>query len=363
MKYLDEYRDARLVGGLLTAIARRAESLPSRVTLMEVCGTHTMAIFRSGLKKLLPGSIRLVSGPGCPVCVTPVSYLDRAIAHARRPDTIITTFGDMTRVPGSRSSLAEEKSAGRDIRVVYSPLNALEIARENPSRSVIFLGIGFETTSPTIAAALRAAREQGIANFFVLSGARLIPPAMKLLLEAKEVGIDGFLAPGHVSVIIGKEPYEFIASGYGVPCVAAGFEAADIAAAVLMLLEDITGPGPARVRIQYTRAVRPEGNPRARKLLKEVFQAVDSEWRGLGVIPQSGLEIREEFSAHDAARAFPVEAEPAREESGCICGEILRGVKDPPDCPLFGTRCRPESPVGPCMVSSEGTCAAFFKYQ
>ncbi len=363
MKYLDEYRDAALVGELMEEITARAAALSGRITLMEVCGTHTMSIFRSGLKKLLPDAIRLISGPGCPVCVTPVSYLDRAIAYSRQADTIIVTFGDMTRVPGSRSSLAEEKSEGRDIRVVYSPLNALRIARENPSRRVIFLGIGFETTSPTIAAAIRVARKQKIANFFVLSGARLIPPAMKLLLQAKEVRIDGFLAPGHVSVIIGKRPYEFIASDYGVPCVIAGFEAVDIAQAVLMLIKDITGKGPARVRIQYTRAVKPAGNQKARKLLQEVFREEDSEWRGLGVVPRSGLEIREEFSSFDAAAVFPVEVEPAREESGCICGKILRGVKTPPDCALFGTRCRPDHPVGPCMVSSEGTCAAYYKFR
>ena len=363
VKYLDEYRDADLVGGLMEEIAARAAAISGRITLMEVCGTHTMSIFRSGLKKLLPDSIRLISGPGCPVCVTPPAYLDRAIAYSRRLDTIVATFGDMMRVPGGSSSRAEERSEGSDIRVVYSPLNALRIARENPSRKVVFLGIGFETTSPTIAATIRAARNQKIANFFVLCGARLIPPAMKLLLEAKEVRIDGFLAPGHVSVIIGKRPYEFIASDYGVPCVIAGFEAVDIAAAVFMLLEDITGKGPARVRIQYTRAVRPEGNPRARKLLEEVFQVEDSEWRGLGVVPRSGLKIREEFSSFDAAAVLPVEVEPTREESGCICGEILRGVKSPPDCALFGNRCRPDHPVGPCMVSSEGTCAAYYKFR
>ncbi len=342
--------------GLVAALMAEARE---DLTYMEVCGTHTMAISRFGLRDLLPGRIRLVSGPGCPVCVTAVGDLDVVVEIARLPGTTIVTFGDLVRVPASRSSLAEERAAGADVRVVYSPADAVALAAAEPERQVVFVGIGFETTAPTVAAALLEARERGLVNFTVLSLHKTMPGALRALLDLGETRLDGFILPGHVSVVTGSECYRFLADEYGVGGVVAGFEAQDVLAALLMLVRQSE---PA-IEIEYTRAVRPEGNPVARGVMDQVFEACDADWRGLGVIPGSGLRINEEFAAFDAARRFAVEPGEPIEPRGCRCGEVLRGVLDPAECPLFGTRCTPESPVGACMVSSEGSCAARHRYQ
>jgi len=327
---------------------------------MEVCGTHTVAIFRNGIKEMLPPNIKLISGPGCPVCVTPIRNIDEIVALSRDNDFIITTFGDMIRVPGSTANLEKEKANGANIRIVYSTLDALEVARNNSSKKVVFMGVGFETTSPTIAGAILKAEKEKIDNFFVLSVAKIIPPAMQALLESGEVDIDGFICPGHVSAIIGSRPYEFIAYQYGIPSVVGGFEPLDILQAIFMLIKQIEGDR-AEIEIQYQRVVKPEGNKIALEKLNRVFKVVDSEWRGIGKIPLSGLEIREEYKQFNA-RKFNVPVEKAKEFPGCRCGEVLRGIIIPPECPLFRKVCTPEDPKGACMVSSEGTCAAHYKY-
>lgn len=357
MKYIDEYRDEKIAQSILKEINAISKK---KVNLMEVCGTHTVVIFRNGIKKILPKNINLISGPGCPVCVTPVSYLDEIIALSRENDFIITTFGDMIKVPGSTSSLEREKANGVDIRIVYSTLDALNIARNNPLKKVVFMGIGFETTSPTIASAILKAKEEKINNFSVLSVAKIMPPAMKSLLDVEEVNIDGFICPGHVSAIIGSDPYNFIASQYKVSCVICGFEPLDILQSIYMLIKQIE-EGKAKVEIQYKRVVKPEGNKIALRKLKKVFSIVNSNWRGIGNIPQSGLEIRNEYSRFNA-RKFKITVEETKEFAGCRCGEVLRGMITPIECPLFKKVCTPEDPKGACMVSSEGTCAAYYKY-
>lgn len=359
MKYIDEFRDERLCQGLAKEISQAADG--REMTLMEVCGTHTVSIFRYGIRSLLPPNIRLLSGPGCPVCVTPNQHIDQAIGYSRKPDVIVATFGDLMKVPGSTSSLARERSLGRDVRIVYSAGDSLRLAEENSERTTVFLGIGFETTAPTVAASLQDADKKRLGNYFVLSMHKLIPPAMKAILDSGEVQINGFILPGHVSTIIGTGAYEFIAQDYGVPCVATGFEPMDVLQAVLMLAKQI-GSGTSRVENQYTRAVKREGNLKAKALLNEMFDPVDCEWRGLGMIPMSGLAIREPYARFDAHRNIQVETEETKEHPNCICGDILRGAKTPRDCDLFGKSCTPESPIGPCMVSSEGTCAAYYKY-
>ena len=359
MKHVDEYRDGELAKDLVERI--RIES-KTPIRLMEICGTHTMAIFRHGIRSLLPDHIELVSGPGCPVCVTSMDEIDRCVKLAGEPGVTVTTFGDMLRVPGSGDSLQRCAGRGADVRMVYASLDALRIARENPGREVVFLGIGFETTAPTVAAAVRAAREKGIHNFSVLSAHKLLPPAMEALVSAGDLRIQGFLCPGHVSTIIGTSSYAEVADRFGVPCVVAGFEPLDILQSVLMLVRQIEA-GEARAEIQYARAVSSEGNPAALRLMEEVFEPCDSGWRGLGEIPGSGLAVRGAFSDHDARARFDLEVQPAREPAGCRCAEVLKGIVRPPDCPLFRKACTPRSPVGACMVSSEGTCAAYFKYQ
>jgi len=361
MEYISGFRRPELIGRVLEAIKEEAGKLDGTVTFMEVCGTHTMAIARFGIRSMLPENIRLISGPGCPVCVTPNPYIDRAIAISRLSDVIVATFGDMMRVPGSSSSLERERANGADVRVVYSTIDALQIARDNPFKKVVFLGVGFETTAPTVASAAKLAREEGLTNFYILSAHKTIPPAMEALGEAEDVNLDGFICPGHVSTIIGSRPYEPIARKHKLPCVIAGFEPLDILLAVWMLLRQVN-EGRAEVEIEYSRVVKPEGNPKAVKVMMEVFEPCDSTWRGIGTIPGSGLKLREEFYEMDAEEAFDVEVEPTREHPGCICGQILRGVKEPTDCPLFGKVCTPRTPVGACMVSSEGTCAAYYKY-
>jgi len=362
MRYIDEYRDPSLIRGLLGRIAEQALALPDRVvTLMEICGTHTQAIARHGLKALLPRNLRLISGPGCPVCVTSSGDVDAALWLAGLEGTIFATFGDMLRVPGSAArSLQTLRAAGADIRVVSSAADCLALAGDNPSRDVLFMGIGFETTSPTVASAILAARKRGLSNLAVFSVHKVVPPVLQALLDDPALRIDGFLCPGHVSTVTGTAAYERIPAS-GRAAVITGFEPADVLEGILMLLRQIAENRFA-VEIQYTRGVKPEGNPRAREIMSRVFLPADAEWRGLGTIPGSGLALREEFAAWDARSRYSVPDIPSEEIRGCSCGEILRGVRAPEDCPLFRRVCTPLRPVGPCMVSSEGTCAAHFKY-
>ena len=329
---------------------------------MEVCGTHTVSIARSGLKKLLPESIKLISGPGCPVCVTSQSDIDYAIALARQPGVIVATFGDMVRVPGTETSLLETKASGGKVEVVYSPLDSLNLAGAHPREQVIFLAVGFETTAPLIARTVQLAKAKGISNLSFLIMHKLIPPAMRQLLQMKEVKLDGFLLPGHVCAVIGSRPFLFLKEEFGLPGVVAGFEAEDILLALFMLAQQ-KKEGRAEIEIQYRRVVRQEGNPNALKAMEEVFEVGEAEWRGLGIIPHSGLVLRQSFSDFDARNRFPLEIKDSREYPLCGCGEVLRGVLSPQECPLFGTVCTPDSPVGPCMVSSEGSCAAAFHYE
>jgi hydrogenase expression/formation protein HypD len=360
MKYLDEYRDPQLAKSLIEGLQRRAFS-KREIRLMEICGTHTVAIFRSGMKQLLPPGIKLISGPGCPVCVTANEDIDRAIWLAQQPGVIITTFGDLMRVPGSSSSLHIERSKGADVRMVYATLDALQIARDNPDRQVVFIGIGFETTAPTIAAAIQQASKLGVDNFSVLSVHKLLPPAMRALLEAKEVHLDGFLCPGHVSIVIGAGAYREVVENYGVPCVITGFEPLDILQGISLLIEQIEG-GRAEVVNQYRRVVTWDGNAAARKLIEEIFEPVDSTWRGIGVIAKSGLGFRPAWKKFDATDRFSMPVIEVKEHPGCKCGEVLRGIMTPPECGLFRKVCTPQDPKGPCMVSGEGTCGAYYRY-
>ncbi|MFC1883282.1 hydrogenase formation protein HypD [Thermodesulfobacteriota bacterium] len=358
MKYVNEYRNGAVAQSLTDKIN---EISRKPIRLMEICGTHTMAIFRHGIRSLLPDSIELVSGPGCPVCVTAVEDVDRAVKLSKIPGVVLTTFGDMLRVPGTASSLQAEKAKGADIRMVYSTVDALKIARENPDKDVVFLGIGFETTAPTIAAAIMAASETGQQNFSVVSSHKLLPPAMAALLSGGNLAVDGFICPGHVTTIIGTSAYERVAEEYEIPCVVIGFEPVDILQGLLMLVKQIE-EGRSDVEIQYVRGASAEGNPGAVKVMGKVFEPCDSKWRGLGMIPGSGLSIRTEYSTYDAGKKFDIDVPPAKEPPGCLCGDVLRGVARPPDCKLFRKVCSPRAPVGPCMVSSEGTCAAYYKY-
>jgi hydrogenase expression/formation protein HypD len=332
------------------------------VRLMEVCGTHTMSIARAGLRHLLPDGLKLISGPGCPVCVTSTGYVDAACELARREDVIIATFGDMMRVPGSRTTLEGVKATGADVRVVYSPLKSLEIAAGTPGRTVVFLGVGFETTAPAIATLIQAAARARAANLAVFPAHKLIPPALRVIASDPELRVDGFLLPGHVSVIIGAEPYRFLAEEFKRPAVITGFEPEDVLEATAMILQQMLG-GSAEIQNQYKRVVHPEGNPEARRRLDEVFRTTDASWRGFGVIPESGLVVRDEFAQWDADRRFNIRVAPEEPETGCLCGDVLKGKINPRDCPLFGTRCTPASAVGPCMVSSEGACAASFRFE
>ncbi len=361
MKYIDEFRDPAPARHLIADIRRLAAQRTAPVRLMEFCGGHTHAIFRFGLRQMLAPLVEMLSGPGCPVCVTDATDLDRAIALAAMPDVILTTFGDMVRVPGSRGSLQDARARGADVRIVYSPLDALEIARRHPERAVIFLGVGFETTAPGVAAALLQAEAEGLPNFYLLSLHKLTPPAMRAILDAGEVALDGIIGPGHVSTIIGSRAWDFLPREYAIPCAVAGFEPLDILAAIRALVEAVVS-GEARVVNTYRRSVRPEGNRAARRVMAQVFEIGAASWRGFGVIPASGLTLRPAFGHRDAARRFPVDVPPAREPPGCRCGEILRGVLAPPDCPLYRRVCTPRRPVGPCMVSAEGACAAYFKF-
>jgi len=328
---------------------------------MEFCGGHTHAILRFGIPDLLPPTVDLRSGPGCPVCVTSAADLDYAIALVQVERVILTTFGDMVRVPGTTTTLAQAKAEGADVRVVYSPLDALRIAQEHPDRPVIFLGVGFETTAPMVASAVLAAEAAGATNFLVFSTHKLTPPATRAILDAGEVALDGIIGPGHVSTVIGADAWRFLPDDYGLPCAIAGFEPLDILQAVLALVEMAEEGRPAVANV-YARSVRPRGNEVACRTLAQVFEVADVDWRGLGIVPASGLRLRERYARFDAARAFPLEIAPPREPPGCRCGEVLRGGLRPTACPLFARACTPQSPVGPCMVSAEGACAAYYKY-
>jgi hydrogenase expression/formation protein HypD len=329
--------------------------------LMEVCGTHTVEIFRHGIRGLIPRTISLLSGPGCPVCVTSIHDVDVAIAIAKRPEVILVTFGDMMRVPGGKQSLIEARSEGADVRVMYSPMDALKLAQTDTGKQVVFFATGFETTSPLIAATVYEANRLGVQNFSIFSSHKLVPPALKALLDSPDVKVDGFIMPGHVSTIIGKQPYAFVAEHYHIPCVITGFEAKEIIEGILMIARQIAQQR-SEVEIQYRNVVKEEGNPKALALLGKVFEPMDAYWRGIGVIPASGLKLRANYAAFDAVARFAPEVSDQPEPELCSCGDILRGVKIPTECPLFGSGCTPESPVGPCMVSTEGSCAAYYKY-
>ncbi|MBM4285253.1 MAG: hydrogenase formation protein HypD [Deltaproteobacteria bacterium] len=360
MKFSEEFRDQSLVRDL----ARRLALLGGRpATLMEVCGTHTMSVTRFGLQSLLPRPVRLVSGPGCPVCVTAPRDLDAFLALGSLPGLILATFGDMLKAPGSATSLERVRAAGADVRVVYSPLDAVDLARQDPRRQVVFFGVGFETTMPATALAVKTAAAAGLGNFTVFTVHKTMPPALRALLAGGEAALSGLLLPGHVTTIIGAQAYDFIPAEFHLPCAVAGFEPLDILLGVEAILRQLQ-EGVARVDNVYTRAVASAPNPRAEALLAEVFTPAAARWRGLGDIPASGVEIRGPYAAYDARRRFRevIASVPEPGPSACRCGEVLRGVLAPSQCPLFGAACDPAQPLGPCMVSQEGACAAAFRY-
>ncbi|MFZ0249711.1 MAG: hydrogenase formation protein HypD [Acidimicrobiales bacterium] len=360
MRYVDEYRDPTTAAALVARITALAAD--DACTFMEVCGGHTHTIYRHGIEHVLPENVELVHGPGCPVCVLPMGRVDDAIAIAKSPDVISASFGDMMRVPGQKGSLLDAKAGGADIRVVYSPLDALRIAVENPDRDVVFFAVGFETTAPATALTLLEARDQGLSNFSVFSNHVTIVPPLRAILESPDIRLDGFLGPGHVSTVVGQRPYRFVPTEYGLPLVTSGFEPLDILQSIAMLLLQ-RRQGRCEVENQYSRVVREEGNPRALALLAEVFELRPHfEWRGLGFIAQSGLKLRPEFAAFDAERRYSVPNVRVADPKACQCGEVLKGVIKPWECKVFGTACTPETPIGTCMVSSEGACAAYYTF-
>lgn len=361
IKYLDEYRDAALAQGLLKRIEHMAGQLRKPLTFMEICGSHTHALGRFGIRRLLPESVRLISGPGCPVCVTSAQDVDKALYLADRDDVLFATFGDMLRVPGTGGgSLQKLRAAGADIHVIASPLDVIPLAQAHSDRTVVFMGIGFETTAPAVAAAIVLADKKGIQNLCVFSVHKTVPPAIRALLDDPLLQVDGFLCPGHVSTIIGADAYRDITNA-GRAAVITGFEPVDILEGILMMLEQCLA-GAYTVEIEYGRGVKREGNLKARQVMMEVFKEDDSYWRGLGMIPRSGLVLRDRFSHLDINRHFSIPEFQSGEPKGCACGEILRGIRMPDGCPLFREVCTPANPIGPCMVSSEGTCAAYYKY-
>jgi len=358
LTYTQAFKDPEISKALVASIR---EKITCPLRLMEVCGTHTMAIFRYGIRSVLPDTITLLSGPGCPVCVTAQKDIDTCVMLARRPDVILTTFGDLMKVPGSGSSLAGEKANGADIRMVYSVFDALAVAKENPDRQVVFCAVGFETTIPTIAGAVLTAQAQGVNNFSIYSANKLTPPALATLMETGGVEIDGFILPGHVSVITGLDAFVPFFEKYRIPSVVTGFEPVDILKAILMLVAQSESKAPGLVNA-YARAVADTGNPKARAIMDQVFEKADAIWRGIGKIQDSGMVLRESFYKFDAAKKFDMPVPDTREPAGCDCGRILMGLKRPDQCRLYKKSCTPMHPVGPCMVSSEGACAAFYKY-
>jgi hydrogenase expression/formation protein HypD len=364
MKFIDEFRDQTLVQDLARRLMALAPLTENPATVMEVCGTHTMAAARFGLKSLLPPEVRLISGPGCPVCVTDQVDLDAFLALGAEPRVVLVSFGDMLRVPGSHTSLEGLRAQGAAVRVVYSPLDAVELARQTPEKHLVFFGVGFETTMPATALAIRTAAQYGLDNFSVWCVHKTMPAALKALLAGGEVRVSGLLCPGHVTTIIGTAAYDFIPAEFGLPCAVAGFEPVDMLLGIESILRQLK-EGKATVDNVYTRAVRTPANPRAQALLEEVFAPEDASWRGLGVIPGSGVRIQEAYARFDARVRFPQvwERLSPPPPSACRCGEVLRGVLRPGECPLFAGKCTPAQPLGPCMVSSEGACAAAYRYE
>lgn len=358
MKYVKDFRNPSLVKEMLKKINSITEK---EIVIMEVCGTHTMSVFKSGIRGLLPPNIKLVSGPGCPVCVTSQGYIDTAIQLSNDKDIIITTFGDMLKVPGNNSSLQKEKALGRDIRMVYSPLDAVKIAKENPNKEVVFLAVGFETTAPTIALSVDIAKRENVNNYSILQSIKTMPTTMKALVLDEELKIDGFLCPGHVSAVIGSKPYEFLANEFNIPAVVAGFESGDIVLGLYTLIEMIINKE-YKVKNVYERLVKYEGNTKALDTVYNIFDLCDSVWRGLGKIEGTGLRLKEEYSSFDTEKKLNINLMEDKPLKGCLCGEILKGKKNPLDCKLFKKVCNPLNPVGACMVSEEGTCAAYYKY-
>jgi hydrogenase expression/formation protein HypD len=359
LRYIDEYRDATIAHRL----ARRIASHATRPwVLMEICGGQTHTIMRYGLDELLPRTVELVHGPGCPVCVTPIEVIDKAIAIAAIPDVIFVSYGDMLRVPGSRSDLFEVKANGGDVRIAYSPMEALKIARAHPDRQVVFFGVGFETTAPANAMTVWQARREGLRNFSLLASHVLVPPAIRALLQSPSNRVQGFIAPGHVCTVMGYREYEVLAAEFRVPFVVGGFEPVDLLEAIAMLVEQLE-EGRAVAENQYSRSVTREGNAAARKVMYEVFETGDRKWRGIGRIPMSGYRIRDEFAPYDAERVFDVATVTAEEPGECTAAAVLQGLQKPHDCPAFGASCTPERPLGAPMVSSEGACAAYYRYR
>ena len=363
----DKKKTKELAQNLISEITRLSkiamkENGGRPLRFMEVCGTHTVAIFRGGIRQLLPDSVELVSGPGCPVCVTHDDYMDKAIAYAQRDDVIVTTFGDMLKVPGSKSSLSNEKTKGADIRIVYSPLDSIEIAKENPDKKVIFLAVGFETTAPTAAATVLAAKQQNVNNLFMLSAHKLVPPVLNLLLSDEKTKVDGFILPGHVCVVTGTEEFDFLADKFHLPGVVTGFEPLEILRSLYRLCYQVANKE-AKIENEYGSVVKPEGNPQAKAIMSRVYRKSDTSWRGMGEIPLSGLKMQDEFKEYDIENVLPLSLENAKiKKTACRCGEVLQGLIKPMECPLFGKACIPEHAIGPCMVSVEGTCSAWYKY-
>lgn len=359
MKFVDEFRNETYAKKLIKDLQNITKD---EISIMEVCGTHTMSIFKYGIRDVLPPNIKLISGPGCPVCVTPQSYIDTAIELSSRKDVITATFGDMMRVPGKHGSLLKRKAEGDDIRVVYSQMEAMILAKENPSKKVIFLSVGFETTTPMTAVTAVEAKKLGINNLFFLTSHKVVPPAMEALVVDKELNLNGFLLPGHVSAIIGEQPYGFLSSDYNIPGVITGFEAIDILQSLVTLATMITNKE-AKIINDYKRIVRYSGNPNAMKYIDQTFTKTESRWRGIGVIPDSGYVLNDEYKSFDALKHFQIEMKEYDGSPGCRCGEIMKGKITPLQCPLYKKACTPENPIGSCMVSSEGTCAAYYKYK
>ena len=359
MAAIDGFSDPALAKTLVKAIENH--NVGRDINLMEVCGTHTVSIARAGIKSILPENVHLTSGPGCPVCVTANGDIDKIIALSKLPNVIITTFGDMTRVPGSSSSLLAQQAKGADVRIVYSPLDALQIAEENENKEVVFVGVGFETTTPLIAATIKRAETKSLKNFSVIVAHKNMPGALEAIVNDEKVQVDGLILPGHVSVVIGLEPYKFLGEKYHIPGVVTGFEPVDILRGVEMLVAQIA-KGEAKIENAYSRAVEEKGNVAAMAAIEEVFETCNAKWRGIGVIAGSGYKIKPEFSQFDAEKRFSIDVEETLEPKGCKCGDVLRGIIPPSKCPLFRNVCTPENPVGPCMVSSEGSCAAYYRY-
>lgn len=358
MKFISEYRNPELVGQYLGEI-RRIVTRPW--SIMEVCGGQTHSLVKNGIVQMLPPEVRMIHGPGCPVCVTPLHLIDKAVYLAEKQGVILCSYGDMLRVPGSQKSLLEAKAAGADVRILYSPLEAVRIAQENPDREVVFFAVGFETTAPANALSVLHAQRAGIHNYSILTSHVLVPPAIEAVLADEEASIQGFLAAGHVCTIMGLGEYYPIVERHHVPVVVTGFEPVDLLQGILMVLKQLEN-GEHHLENQYSRVVKPEGNPEARRVLEQVFEVSDREWRGIGNIPGSGYELREEFSGFDARRKFSVDIPKAEESAECIAGLVLKGIKKPFECPQFGKKCSPQTPLGAPMVSSEGACAAYYHF-